>query len=282
MSVISDFFKFKSASGNESDQQARQTDEFMQGGRRQGENENPYLSARRTWNDHMRGVQASRTMWQLLALLCLLIALAAVGGVIAIGSQSKFIPYVVQVNKLGEAVAVTRADIAGETDPRVVHASLASFINDLRMVTPDVALQRKAIFRAYAMLSNNDPATAKANQWFNGSEASIPFKRAETQTVNGRWIGWKKSMTGRGIWLSNRSRCGLCSGFTTNRPAQAPRKSKSETTRWGFISRTSPGRNKPKGANHHETVLFTEQRQLLEHNHFVFWVGCPECRRWVI
>ena len=184
MSVISDFFKFKSASGNESDQQARQTDEFMQGGRRQGENENPYLSARRTWNDHMRGVQASRTMWQLLALLCLLIALAAVGGVIAIGSQSKFIPYVVQVNKLGEAVAVTRADIAGETDPRVVHASLASFINDLRMVTPDVALQRKAIFRAYAMLSNNDPATAKANQWFNGSEASILFKPAETQTVN--------------------------------------------------------------------------------------------------
>ena len=184
MSVISDFFKFKSASGNESDQQARQTDECMQGGRRQGENENPYLSARRTWNDHMRAVQSSRTMWQLLALLCLLIALAAVGGIIAIGSQSKFIPYVVQVNKLGEAIAVSRADIAGETDPRVVHASLAAFVNDLRMVTPDVALQRKAIFRAYAMLSNNDPATAKANQWFNGSESSSPFKRAETQTVN--------------------------------------------------------------------------------------------------
>lgn len=88
MSVISDFFKFRSASGNESDQQIRQTDVFLQGGRRAGENENPYLSARRTWNDHMRGIQSSRTMWQLLALLCLLIALAAVGGVIAIGSQS--------------------------------------------------------------------------------------------------------------------------------------------------------------------------------------------------
>ncbi len=183
MSVISDFFKLKGVSSDR-DESNRKTDEFVQGGRRQGENENPYLSARRTWNDHMRGVQSSRTMWQLLALLCLLIALAAVGGVIAIGSQSKFIPYVVQVNKLGEAVAVARADMAGETDPRVVHASLASFINDLRMVTPDVALQRKAIFRAYAMLANNDPATAKANQWFNGSELSSPFKRAETQTVN--------------------------------------------------------------------------------------------------
>ncbi len=184
MSVINDFFKLKRSSSDGSDHQDRQADEFIQGGRRHGENENPYLSARRTWNDHMRSVQASRTMWQMMALLCLLIALAGVGGAIAIGSQSKFIPYVVQVNQLGEAIAVSRADQAAVADPRVVHASLASFINDLRMVTPDIALQRKAVFRAYAMLSNNDPATTKANEWFNGSELSSPFKRAETQTVN--------------------------------------------------------------------------------------------------
>ena len=184
MSVISDFFRLRVAGMNKPDQQISDDDEFMQGGRRRGENENPYLSARRTWNDHMRGVQASRTMWQMLALLCLLIALAGVGGVIVIGSQSKFIPYVVQVNKLGEALAVSRADVAAVADQRVVHASLASFINDLRMVTPDIALQRRAIFRAYAMLLTNDPATAKANEWFNSNEASRPFKRAETQTVS--------------------------------------------------------------------------------------------------
>ena len=178
MNVISDFFKLKAG------KQVRQDDEPMEGGRREGENDNPYLSARRTWNDHMRSVQASRNMWQMLALLCLMIALAGVGGVIAIGSQSKFIPYVVQVNKLGEAVAVSRADMAAVADQRVVHASVAAFINDLRMVTPDIALQRRAIFRVYAMLSTNDPATAKANAWFNGTEESSPFKRAETQTVN--------------------------------------------------------------------------------------------------
>ena len=180
MNMISELFKLKPGT----DETMRVNEGLMEGGRRFGENENPYLSARRTWNDHMRGVQASRTMWQMLALLCLLIALSAVGGVIAIGSQSKFIPYVVQVNQLGEAIAVARADVATAADQRVVHASVAAFINDVRMVTPDVALQRKAIFRAYAMLSNNDPATVKANQWFNSSEASSPFKRAETQTVN--------------------------------------------------------------------------------------------------
>lgn len=157
---------------------------FIEGGRRAGESENPYLSARRTWNDHMRANQSSRNMWQMLAILCLMIALAGVGGMIYIGSQSKFIPYVVQVNNLGEAIAVSRADVAAVADQRVVHASLASFINDVRMVTPDIALQRKAIFRAYAMLRTNDPATAKANEWFNGHADNSPFKRAETQTVS--------------------------------------------------------------------------------------------------
>jgi type IV secretion system protein VirB5 len=113
-----------------------------------------------------------------------MIALAGVGGVIYIGSQSKFIPYVVQVNNLGEAVAVARADVAAIADQRVIHASVASFINDLRMVTPDVALQRRAIFRSYAMLAGKDAAIAKANEWLNGSEESSPFKRAETQTVS--------------------------------------------------------------------------------------------------
>lgn len=163
---------------------ARLNDEFIAGGRRFGENENPYLSARRTWNDHMGSVAASRNMWQMVAILSLMIVLAAVGGIVVMGSQSKFIPYVVQVDKLGEAVAVSRADIATATDARVIHASVAAFIADLRMVTPDIALQRRAVFRAYAMLSPNDPATAKTNVWLNGTETSSPFKRAARETVS--------------------------------------------------------------------------------------------------
>ncbi|MDV6344795.1 VirB8/TrbF family protein [Nitrosomonas sp. Is37] len=162
----------------------RSQQEFMEGGRREGENESPYLSARRTWNDYLRSVETSRAMWQLLAILSLMICLASVGGIIYIGSQSKFVPYIVQVDKLGEAVAVTRADVAAVADERVIHAAVASFINDLRMVTPDTALQRKAIYRAYAMLSNHDPAFTKTNEWLNGTEASSPFKRAGTETAS--------------------------------------------------------------------------------------------------
>lgn len=50
-------------------------------------------------------------------------------------------------------------------------------------MTADVILQRKAIFDLYAMLSPNDPATNKMNEWLNGDENSRPFKRAATETV---------------------------------------------------------------------------------------------------
>ena len=96
----------------------------------------------------------------MIGILSLLIALAGVGGIIHIGSQSKFVPYVVQVDKLGQAVAVAPAERAAPADARVNEASVASFVADARLVTPDVALQRKAVFRVYAMLAPNDPATA--------------------------------------------------------------------------------------------------------------------------
>lgn len=159
-------------------------DPFLDGGRRSGEHENPYLTARRTWNDHVASVVSSRNNAQVLGILSLMIALAGVGGMIHLASQSKFVPYVVEVDKLGQRLAVAPAERAAPTDQRVIHASVASFIGDVRLVTPDVALQRKAVFRLYSMLSSNDPATAKVNEWLNGTEDSSPFKRAANETVS--------------------------------------------------------------------------------------------------
>lgn len=149
-----------------------------------GAHENPYLAARRTWNDLLAGVVSSRQTWQVFGILSLLIALAGVGGMIQIGSQSKFVPYVVEVDKLGQAVAVAPAQRAAPADARVVQASVASFISDARLVTPDVALQRKAVFRVYAMLAPNDPATIKMNEWLGGSAEASPFRRAAKETVS--------------------------------------------------------------------------------------------------
>ncbi|AMR82490.1 conjugal transfer protein TrbF [Cupriavidus nantongensis] len=177
-------FKKPATAAGRDKRDPRQTDEPLEGGRRQGEAENPYLAARRTWNDHVGGVVSSRQTWQVIGILSLLVALAGVGGVIHIGSQSKFIPYVVEVDKLGQTVAAGPVQAASKADARVIHATVAEFITDARTVTPDVALQRRSVFRVYAKLSPNDPATPKMNEWLNGTPDASPFRRAEKEMVN--------------------------------------------------------------------------------------------------
>lgn len=144
----------------------------------------PYLNARRSWNSHVGSLIASRTLWQAMALISMLVALAAVGGVVYIGSQSKFVPYVVEVNKLGEAMAVAPATRGEKVDQRIVRASIAEFIVNARTVTPDIAMQRKAIFKVYALMTSGSPATRKMTMYLNGSPDTNPFKRAEKQTVD--------------------------------------------------------------------------------------------------
>ena len=146
--------------------------------------DNPYLSARRTWNEHVGSVVSSRQTWQVVGILSLLIALAGVGGVIHIGSQSKFIPYIVEVDRHGQAVAAGPVSSSSPVDQRIVHASVAEFITDARLVSPDAALQRRAVFRTYAKLSPNDPAAPKMNEWMNGHADASPFKRAAKEIVN--------------------------------------------------------------------------------------------------
>ena len=162
----------------------RQDSAVIQGGRRAGEGGNPYLSARRTWNDLVAAQNANRQSWQLLAILCLLIALTAIAGVIYIGSLSKFKIYVVEVNKLGEAFAVGPADQARPADPRIIKSTLGKLFADLRLVTPDVALQKKAVRDAYALLAEGDPARQKVTEWYTATDDSRPLTRAEHETVD--------------------------------------------------------------------------------------------------
>lgn len=143
---------------------------------------NPFLNAKRNLNEYNGAIINSRQLWQAVALICLMIALGAMGGVIHFASQSSYIPYVVEVDKLGQAVAVKRADRAANIDERVVQATLAAFINDIRMVSFDRRAQNDAIWRAYAMLQSSDPATTKITEYMS-NPATGPAKRAEEVSV---------------------------------------------------------------------------------------------------
>ena len=84
---------------------------------------NPYLNAKRLWNEHGQGLLHATRMWQAVALISMMITLAAVGGAVYVAGQSKFVPYIIEVDKLGQNVAVAPAQKAAQVDQRVVHAS---------------------------------------------------------------------------------------------------------------------------------------------------------------
>ena len=169
--------------GEKPSEDERQSQAVVEGGRRSGESTNPYLSARRTWNHLHQAQIASRRSWEMLAILCLLITLASVGGIAYVGSQSKFVPFLYNIDNHGRASAVGPVELASQADPRVLAAAIGDFVANARLVTVDAALQRKAVYQVYAMLSEQDPATGKMNQWMNGTEDSNPFTRAEKETV---------------------------------------------------------------------------------------------------
>ena len=145
--------------------------------------ETPYLNAKKEFNEREGSRNASHQLSKIINILCLIIALTSIGGLVYYRSLFQFVPYVIEVDKLGQTYAVARADRAAPADPRVIHATVARFITLARMVTPDATLQRKAIFDLYASLASSDPATFKMNEFLGAKSEENPFKRAAKETV---------------------------------------------------------------------------------------------------
>ena len=139
-----------------------------------------YLAARREWNERYGSYIAQAHAWRLTALAALGVAFVAVGGVVWIGAHNHVVPYVVQTDRLGDALAISRADIASPTDPRLIRSQLARWVDDVRSVYVDVAAEKHVINEAYAMVDRNAAAAQELNDWFSHND---PFKRAQDDTV---------------------------------------------------------------------------------------------------
>ena len=98
--------------------------------------QNPYLNARREWDERYGGLISRARNWQLMAAGSLAVAVVAVVGIAFVGSQSKIQPFVVVIDQLGSPVAVARpAPVArADLDKRLMVAQLAAFIKDVRSI----------------------------------------------------------------------------------------------------------------------------------------------------
>jgi type IV secretion system protein TrbF len=140
-----------------------------------------YALARLEWNERYGSYIARARVWRLFAFLMAATALVLAIGLLYMAGQQKVVPYVVEVDRLGQAVRVQAADVPRATDPRVVKAMLARFIGDARSVIGDGIAQRQAIDRVYAMLANGSRGVAYLNEFY---QRENPFTRAQTQLIS--------------------------------------------------------------------------------------------------
>lgn len=143
--------------------------------------ENPYLAARQEWNERYGSYVRAAAGWRFVGIVSLIMAVIGFSYALFQSTEVKLVPYIVEVDKLGSAVTAGFPRKIEYADPRVIRATLGSFVSNFRSVTPDAVVQKQYIDHTYALLRTSDPATRKVNDWYR---ANSPFERAKTMTIS--------------------------------------------------------------------------------------------------
>jgi type IV secretion system protein VirB5 len=142
------------------------------------EPETPYQRAAQAWDERIGSARVQARNWRLMALgeLALIAGLAA--ALVWQSARGTIVPWVVQVDRLGEAQAVAPA-IANfrPTDPQIAW-HLARFIEQVRGIAADPIIVRQNWLRAYDFAT--DRGALALNEF---ARASDPFGRVGRQQV---------------------------------------------------------------------------------------------------
>lgn len=142
------------------------------------EPETPYQRAGQLWDERIGSARVQARNWRLMAFGCLVLAGGLGGGVLWQSVQSRVVPYVVEVDRLGEARAVAEAETAFRpTDPQVAW-HLARFIRNVRGISLDPVVIRQDWLEAYAF------ATQRGSQFLDDyARSADPFARIGERSV---------------------------------------------------------------------------------------------------
>jgi hypothetical protein len=89
---------------------------------------NPYLAARREWDERYGHLISRERNWRLMAILSSLVALFSIGGMIRLSTKSHIVPFVVAMDSLGRTAAAGAAEETSPTDDRLKRATLFNWV----------------------------------------------------------------------------------------------------------------------------------------------------------
>jgi len=141
--------------------------------------ETPYQRAGQLWDERIGSARVQARNWRLMAFGCLSLAGGMSGALIWQSLQSRVVPYVVAVDRLGEAKAVSEAEIAYlPTDPQIAW-HLSRFVTNIRSVSLDPVLMRRGWLEAYDFVTRRG-ATFLGDY----ARSADPFAQVGDRTVS--------------------------------------------------------------------------------------------------
>jgi type IV secretion system protein TrbF len=143
--------------------------------------DNPYLAARREWDERYGNLITRERNWRVMAFFCGLTSLLTVAGLVWLSGRSHVVPFVVAMDSLGRPLAAGPAEQTTTADDRIKRATLYAWLENLRLVTSDGVAQRKSIDRVYAYVASGSQAQALISEFYRNDP---PQKRAQTGTVS--------------------------------------------------------------------------------------------------
>lgn len=109
----------------------------------------PYQRAAQIWDDRIGSARVQAKNWRLAFFGCLALSGGLAGGLVWQSARGTITPWVVQVDKFGEAQTIAPADVDFQpTDPQIAF-HLARFTEQVRSIPADAIVLRKDWLRAY-------------------------------------------------------------------------------------------------------------------------------------
>lgn len=146
---------------------------------RTGEPVTPYQRAGQVWDERIGSARVQARNWRLMAFGALLLSTGLSAGLLWQSMESRVVPYVVEVDQLGEARAVAPVEEGyNPTDPQIAW-HLGRFIGNVRSVSLDPVLMRQNWLSAY------DFVTERGARFLNEyARSAQPFAQVGDRTLS--------------------------------------------------------------------------------------------------
>ena len=109
----------------------------------------PYIRARKEYDDITHNLNASKHNWQRLCFMLAAVLIISVAGHVVAIKKSHVVPYIVEVDQLGRAMAINAAKDIPLNDERIIKAFVYQYVTRARSVLSDPEALRSNLKQVY-------------------------------------------------------------------------------------------------------------------------------------